>query len=502
MIIGIVVMLLATENSYAQLLEDRNKLKTHSKKREGFSPFKKRIKKSKAQGKPSVVKADKPKFSKNVAGDHKARKINPKFSKPQKSKSRYAVQPRYSRENAGQSGRGIKVNPRYSQNNAGQSKRKFKVSPRYSQENAGQVGRKWKISPRFTQEHAGNYGRSKKIQPRFSQQNAGQISHKMSVNPRFTQEHAGNYGRQKKIQPRFSQQNAGQISQKMSVNPRFTQEHAGNYGRQKKIQPRFSQQNSGQISHKMKVSPRFTQENAGEVGHKIVINPRFTQENAGQVGHKIVVNPRFTQNNAGEYKKKNIKPRFSKENAGEFGHGTRVRPRYTRNNAGDVPYRKVSPRYSIPPDYAKATANNQKSGFLTNVNLIIDRAKYKKQPAQKSLGPKTVKPTYSQPNTAGQHNESIKSYKKQTDKSVRNSPNYQLATYTGKVRKLRKTSDMHPSARHLSAKGDDSRIVRDTKRKLNVSWVRMFGNQTQPDAVKDKVGKAKFDKDEKDIWNN
>ncbi|PIB34069.1 hypothetical protein BFP72_00805 [Reichenbachiella sp. 5M10] len=464
--IGLMIVMLSTEVSYAQLLEDRNKLKTAKSKRQGFSPFKKHIKKSSGKGKPSVAKAPKTRTSTNMAGSNKPTRINPKYSQPSRSKSKYSVHPRYSQNNAGQAGHKTKVSPRYSQSNPGRSGRVTKVSPRFSQNNAGQAGHKVNVNPRFSQAQPGRSGKKQKINPRYSQEMAGQVGHKWKVNPRFSQAEPGRSGKKTKISPRFSQENAGQVGHKWNVNPRFTQDKAGSYPQKKQE------------------SPRFTQENAGQVGHKWNVNPRFSQTNAGQFGED-----------------KKIKPRFSKENAGEMGHHSRVRPRYTRNNAGDVGVHKVRPRYSIPPSYVKDPASNYKIGFLSSINVMIDKAKYKKQFEQDYEGPKvTPVPTRSQ--NIAKHNQNIRSYQKYSNRTLRESPNYQIANYTVKVKHQKKPDDLHPSARYLSAKNDSNHTVRESKRKINVAWVRMFGNQTQPDAVKDKVNKAKFDKDEKDIWNN
>ena len=113
-----------------------------------------------------------------------------------------------------------------------------------------------------------------------------------------------------------------------------------------------------------------------------------------------------------------------------------------------------------------------------------------------------MKNKYQKPFHVGDHNQNIKSYKKFTNRNLRFSPNAQMANYELKTKKMSKKSQMHPSANYLSAKYYKSRTVRNTKRKFNVVWVRTFGNKIQPDAVKKKTKKAKFDKDEIEIWNN
>lgn len=388
--------------SYAQLLTDRNKLKT-ARRESGFLQFKKKSKIKGPSGKHKTIAAGKTKYSKPSTNEGSSRSVNPKFSV----------------FTAGQS-RGKKVNPRYSQNTAGQFKGR-KVNPRYSVANAGQV-------------------KERKVNPRYSVANAGQVKGK-KLNIRYTQSHAG-AGMDKKVTPRYSVANAGQFRGK-KINVRYTQSHAG-AGMDRKVTPRYSVINAGQVKGK-KISPRFTQTNAGEVSRKV--KPRYSQWS--QAGKVVVVKPRFT----------------------------------------------------VPPTYSRTKpAGNRKKGFLTDFNLQRKPAKHKAGPNSQYAG--TMKNKYQKPLNVGDHNQNIKSYTKFSNRNLMFSPNAQMANYELKTKKMRKKSKMHPSANYLSAKYYKSRTVRNTKRKFNVVWVRMNGNKIQPDAVKKKAKKAKFDKDEIDIWNN
>lgn len=371
--------------SYAQLLTDRNKLKT-ARRESGFLQFKKKAKIKGPSGHHKTVAAGKTKYSKPSSNEGSSRQVNPKFSV----------------FTAGQA-RGKKVNPRYSQNTAGQFKGR-KINPRYSVANAGQVKGK-KLNIRYTQSHAGA-GQDRKVAPRYSIANAGQFRGK-KINVRYTQSHAG-AGQDRKVNPRYSVLNAGQVKGK-------------------------------------KISPRFTQTNAGEVSKKV--KPRYSEWK--QAGKVVVVKPRFT----------------------------------------------------TPPTYSRTKpAGNRKKGFLSDFNLYRKPAKHKAGPNSQYAG--TMKNKYQKPLAVGDHNQNIKSYTKFKNRNLMFSPNAQMANYELKTKKMRKKSKMHPSANYLSAKYYKSRTVRNTKRKFNVVWVRMHGNKIQPDAVKKKPKKAKFDKDEIDIWNN
>lgn len=61
---------------------------------------------------------------------------------------------------------------------------------------------------------------------------------------------------------------------------------------------------------------------------------------------------------------------------------------------------------------------------------------------------------------------------------------------------------MHPSVNYLTAKNIPIRFVRKGLRKWNVFWVRLNDYKLTPKGVKNLAKKPKFDKKEKDIWNN
>ncbi|MEO9968124.1 MAG: hypothetical protein ABJF11_20185 [Reichenbachiella sp.] len=267
-------------------------------------------------------------------------------------------------------------------------------------------------------------------------------------------------------------------------------------GSSRRVNPKFSVVTAGQVKGR-KINPRFTKNNAGNVASK-KINPRYSKDNAGNVSSKKV-NPRYTQNNAGNVAVKKVNPRYTKTNAGEV-KGKSINPRYSQwKQAGKVVV--VNPRFSTPPTYSKTKPpGNRKKGFLPSLELYRKPPKHKPGPNSEYAG--NMKKKVQKPFHVGNHNQNIKSYKKYTNRPVLFSPSAQMANYQSKTKKMRKGRDMHPSANYLSAKYYKSRTVRDVKRKFNVVWVRMHGNKIQPDAVKKKSKKAKFDKDEIEIWNN
>lgn len=76
-----------------------------------------------------------------------------------------------------------------------------------------------------------------------------------------------------------------------------------------------------------------------------------------------------------------------------------------------------------------------------------------------------------------------------------------MAGYTGGFKTPKRNNKMHPSASYVYGKRARSQSQKEMFRKLNVVWVRVNRNKVQPDSVKDKPEKLKFDKKEKDLWN-
>jgi hypothetical protein len=76
-----------------------------------------------------------------------------------------------------------------------------------------------------------------------------------------------------------------------------------------------------------------------------------------------------------------------------------------------------------------------------------------------------------------------------------------MAGYTGGFKTPKRNNQMHPSASYVYGKRASSPSQKELFRKLNVLWVRVNGNKAQPDSVRDKPEKLKFDKKEKDLWN-
>ena len=62
--------------------------------------------------------------------------------------------------------------------------------------------------------------------------------------------------------------------------------------------------------------------------------------------------------------------------------------------------------------------------------------------------------------------------------------------------------NMHPSVNYLTAKNVTSKNIKRGLRKWNVFWVQLNPGKISPKGLRNVAKKSKFDKKEKDIWNN
>ena len=88
-------------------------------------------------------------------------------------------------------------------------------------------------------------------------------------------------------------------------------------------------------------------------------------------------------------------------------------------------------------------------------------------------------------------------------KKMTNKYNPLLEDYRG-FHKYKKPNykNMHPSVNYMTAKNIPIKFVRKGLRKWNIFWVRLNDSKLQPKGVRKVAKKPKFDKKEKDIWNN
>ncbi|MEQ9288788.1 MAG: hypothetical protein RIG77_17835 [Cyclobacteriaceae bacterium] len=264
---SILTGLFFTHQSYGQLLEDRNKLKTEKATKKGFSLYKKKVIKRVPSGERHTDD----------------RSVSPKYSQDREvSKSDRNVKPKYSRERRG---RGVfrAITPRFSQDNAGKSSDRV-VSPRYSKKR--RAGKITIISPKYSIDVAGQ-GSDRAVYPKYSKERAGK-------------------GSDRAVYPKYSKDVAGQGSDRL-VSPKYSRDIAGQ-GSDRYVQPRYSRQRAGQGVDRV-VSPRYSRDIAGQ-GYGRVVSPKYSRDIAGQ-GSDRVVHPRYTRFTAGSGSDRVVRPRFS-----------------------------------------------------------------------------------------------------------------------------------------------------------------------------------------------
>ncbi|MFY0627951.1 MAG: hypothetical protein JXR07_16760 [Reichenbachiella sp.] len=227
--------------------------------------------------------------------------------------------------------------------------------------------------------------------------------------------------------------------------------------------------------------------------------PTRTSKDIAGKGSDRQIAPRYSQNQHWEKEKKDP-PRFTQDAAGQGYDKIKVNPRYTYKDKNSG-VRNVNPRFSKAPSYVAYPASNQKKGFLPTIQLFQPKPRYKQGKESNYFGPR-VKAVYSPSNSMAKHNQNLEDYQKHISKSGKKGPYDDQTNHMFKTKRMKRPKNSHPSAMYLSAKYDNNSTVRSTKRKFSVTWVRVFGNKTQPKGVKKKPGKSKFDKDEQEIWNN
>ncbi|MEM9326189.1 MAG: hypothetical protein AAGA85_11055, partial [Bacteroidota bacterium] len=79
-----------------------------------------------------------------------------------------------------------------------------------------------------------------------------------------------------------------------------------------------------------------------------------------------------------------------------------------------------------------------------------------------------------------------------------------LAEYLGphKIKMAKVKGNLHPSYRYKKNVLVKSDFVKDSRQKWNIFWAGINRNQEEPKGVKEKISKPKFDKKEREIWNN
>lgn len=281
---SILTGVLFTHQSYGQLLEDRNKLKTEKATKKGFSLYKKKVIKRVPSGERHTDDRDvSPKYSQDRDVSRSDRKVKPKYTRERRDRGVFRA-----------------ITPRFSQDRAGKSSDRV-VAPRYSKKR--RAGKITIISPKYSIDVAGQ-GSDRAVYPKYSKERAGKGSDR-TVYPKYSKERAGK-GSDRAVYPKYSKDIAGQGSDRL-VSPKYSRDIAGQ-GSDRYVQPRYSRQRAGQGVDRV-VNPRYSRDIAGQ-GYGRAASPKYSQDIAGQ-GSDRVVRPRYTRFTAGSGSDRDVKPRFS-----------------------------------------------------------------------------------------------------------------------------------------------------------------------------------------------
>lgn len=258
------------------------------------------------------------------------------------------------------------------------------------------------------------------------------------------------------------------------TSPRYSQGRVS--FRTKGIAPRYS---SGSPFRKSqyKVIPRYSQGNPFR-GSRYAVSPRYSSGGRPFKSSDYKIVPRYSRGNpfrGADYK---VTPRYSRGNPFR-GADYKVTPRYSRGNPFRGADYKVSPRYSRGNPFRGA---DYKVSPRYSQGMPFESFYFK------------VKPRYSNPKNRFVVNSTYRKLQRYYNPT---------ADYRGTMKiKKRGPGDQHPSSNYHFAMRFSNPKIRKMFRKWNIFWVRVNGNKEDSKGVRASVRSPKFDKKEKDIWNN
>lgn len=276
-----------------------------------------------------------------------------------------------------------------------------------------------------------------------------------------------------KITPRYSGGNPFRGS-RYKITPRYS---FGNpfRGAKYKVTPRYSGGNPFRGSQ-YKVTPRYSAGNPFR-GSRYRVTPRYSPGNPFR-GSQYKVTPRYSAGNPFRGARYKVTPRYSPGNPFR-GARYKVTPRYSPGNPFRARDYKVTPRYSVGNPFRGMRFKVQPRYSPGNPFRGVD---YK------------VDPRYSNPKGRFVVNGYLKRQLKYYNETSKWKGDWKIAK--------RGKGDQHPSSNYHFAMRFSNPKIRKMFRKWNIFWVRLNGNKEVSKGVRANVRSPKFDKHEKDIWNN
>lgn len=401
-----------------------------------------------------------------------------------------------------------KSSPRYSAPISFQTGRVRSVKPRVSPAPSFDTGFSFFKSDRSRNKYAGSQGgkiAKTRVQPRYSQpQQSGVLSLSAPVR---TSSGSPFSVKDFQVKPRYSiPNNNGALS--LARAPRYSSGSPFKPG-EYKVSPRYSKPvNKSALA--LTRAPRYSPGSPFRP-RDYNIKPRYSK-GSGEGVLSLASSPRYSPGSPFKSSDHQVKPRYSQQQ-GEKVLSLARAPRYSPGSPFSAKDKKVNPRYSRNTSQgaitlAKSPRYSPGSPF-TRKDVTI-RPRYSSEVEYPSWV-YNVKPKYSpdppflreqyrvNPRYSINKKYSIKRYWQ-----LRTIPIHRtMADYSGPIKiKGDKKRDFHPSASYLIATHASSAQLKDAYRSWSILWNRMYGNNAQPPAVTDKVSKPKFDRKEREIWNN
>ncbi|MEQ9402261.1 MAG: hypothetical protein RIM99_01640 [Cyclobacteriaceae bacterium] len=276
------------------------------------------------------------------------------------------------------------------------------------------------------------------------------------------------------VSPRSSQRNVSYRTKGKTVSPRYSSGSPFG-GRAYKVSPRYSL-GSPFRGAKYKVAPRYSFGNPFR-GARYKVSPRYSGGKPFRASDYRVT-PRYSLGNPFRGARYKVSPRYSSGSPFR-ARDYKVNPRYSVGNPFRGARYKVSPRYSQGHPF---TARDYKVNPRYSVGNPFRGINWK------------VTPRYSNSKNRFVVNNYLRKQLRYYNETSNYKGNWKMSK--------RGKGDQHPSSNYHFAMRFSNPKIRKMFRKWNIYWVRINGNKEQSNGVRANVRSPKFDKKEKDLWNN
>lgn len=276
----------------------------------------------------------------------------------------------------------------------------------------------------------------------------------------------------------------------------------------KSVSPRYSQAKTRFSKRDFSVSPRYSVAGTANPKKSKTVSPKYSRPGSPFDRKDVVASPRYSLGSPFSKKDMSVSPRYSSPGSPFNKKDFAVSPRYSLGTPFGSKSSKVSPKYSLGSPYLSMNWNWIKPAYSEDkdrfeVNEKIKKSRLYDYEGMEYRGKDSKKQQWYE-NLSAMITSGIRArYEAEKKLPIYDpQPNKAAASYSGDFKlKWIQSKSMHPSSNYTHAT-QDSQAIRESLRKWNILWVRLNRNKVQPDAVTDKISKPKFDRQEKDIWND